>query len=1358
MAPANAPSTELAPPGWERVRVAGTGASATVVQVRATKGGALGALKLLGDVGLATSEARTAFSLRRRWGPALLDAGRAAAGAWVLFEWEPGRALVPAEIPAAERAETALVVAHGVGRGLAELHAAGVRHGDVKPANVLLRGRVPKRDGASERGATLVDLGLATSFGEGARGGTARYASPELRTRGEAGPAADLWALGVVLAEIAGAAGAAAADPLAALGSDELAQWIRCLVAPSPGARMSARELADRAARKLGLEPDPAEGAAARRMDVARAYVAVRSAELARAAGVGDVQGAPRAWLEEALRLERRLAGPAPRGAPELGPLSAIARQRFLVMLVGPVAATFGAGEGTDAQLVERLFELADAGPLGAVRARDLRRSKRGTARWESARGSDRDCALALELERAAPDPRALALVEARIAEGEAPPTLALLFADAAARAGELARAALVLASIDGPEARVVHADVRRRMGDRATARSLAEAAAKTSPRARAILARMAWDDGDDAGALRILADDDGPDAAEVRGLVAWRSPVPLAAEGLLERAALECGDSLARSRLDGVRGFLLQRGGRVVEAMRAIERAVDGALRAGAMPEEAAMLVTLASAAADAGDVGVALASATRGALLLDGLQRRSDAARAWLARAGALATVGAQAGADDAATEALRRSDDPLLRAYARLAQVETRAPGDEEALGFATEALAAVRGRGDEAELRVAARALVWAPGVLSASAVADLDARAATATPSARLEWLGARARTAGEGESRGALLSSLLRLAEVEAPLASRGPALAAARDLAMALADGEAARRFETLRRELAGRLKATTPAAYAEGLSAVAWTHDALAMGERFAPAQVAELETIVRALGERSTLRALLTQVLDSMVLWVGVERGLLLLRAPDGRLVPRAARNIGRSDLSGEQRALSMTLAKRAMESGEPVVATDAFDTLGDLHASVHALRLRSVVAAPLVARGETLGVVYLDDRARRGAVGARELAWVRMLATQAALAIADARDQVLLRRAARRAERAKARLERLLEERETELGAVREELSRVREDDRGLRFSYDAIAGRSEPMQRLLRVVDRVTSSDVPVLLSGESGTGKELIARALHQNGPRAKRSFVSENCGAVPEALLESTLFGHLRGSFTGASQNRPGLFDLADGGTLFLDEIGEMPLAMQAKLLRVLQDGEVRPIGADRSRRVDVRLIAATHRDLEAMVAAKAFREDLFYRLNVVQLRIPPLRERTADIPLIVQRLAEKHAPKRRVRFTRAALDRLVAFPWPGNVRQLENEVRRAIVLGAGEGELVIDVSDLSPEVVRGAGEAAREVGLHLRSRVDELEKELLSEALAKTDGNQTKAAEMLGLSRFGLQKMMKRLKLVRA
>ncbi|HKQ69195.1 MAG TPA: sigma 54-interacting transcriptional regulator, partial [Polyangiaceae bacterium] len=511
----------------------------------------------------------------------------------------------------------------------------------------------------------------------------------------------------------------------------------------------------------------------------------------------------------------------------------------------------------------------------------------------------------------------------------------------------------------------------------------------------------------------------------------------------------------------------------------------------------------------------------------------------------------------------------------------------------------------------------------------------------------------------------------------------------------------------------------------------------------------QISDFESLVRALGTRDRLRPLLEQVLDSLILWTGVERGLLLMSAPSGKLVPRAARNLARSDLEGEQKLLSHSLAQRAIDLGEPVVAVDAAGEMPSMHASVHALKLRSVLAIPLVARGSTLGVVYLDDRIRRGAFGPKELAWVRLVGSLAAVAIADARDQILLRRAARRAERAKLALSTELSRREAELDAIGRELRRTR-DATGTRFRYDAIVGKSGVMLDMLKVVDRVTVSEVPVLLIGESGSGKELVARAIHANGPRSPKTFVGENCAAIPETLLESTLFGHARGAFTGADRARAGLFEVAHRGTLFLDEIGEMSLPMQAKLLRVLEEGEVHPLGTERSRRVDVRVIAATHRHLEQMVKEGKFREDLFYRLNVISIRIPPLRDRPDDIPVLVHHFIEKHGGGHKRRVSSEALLRLRRYPWPGNVRQLENEVRRAMVLS----DDVIDVEHLTTEVQRRPDDRDSEpVGLRVRPRVDALETELVRTALVETRGNQTKAAEMLGLSRFGLQKMIKRL-----
>jgi transcriptional regulator with GAF, ATPase, and Fis domain len=246
------------------------------------------------------------------------------------------------------------------------------------------------------------------------------------------------------------------------------------------------------------------------------------------------------------------------------------------------------------------------------------------------------------------------------------------------------------------------------------------------------------------------------------------------------------------------------------------------------------------------------------------------------------------------------------------------------------------------------------------------------------------------------------------------------------------------------------------------------------------------------------------------------------------------------------------------------------------------------------------------------------------------------------------------------------------------------------------GASPAMQAVYALIERVAQSDVPVLIRGETGSGKELVARALHRAGPRRRREFLAVNCAAVPANLLESELFGHVKGAFTGAVENRKGHFVVADGGTLLLDEIGDMPLEMQAKLLRVLQEGEVRAVGSSRTTRVDVRVLAATHRDLSAMCRAGTFREDLYFRLNVVEIRLPPLRERRGDVPLLVRACAGRLAAelgRPTPTFTPQALERLDAWRWPGNVRELENELRRAIALSNSP----IGEQDLSPQLRAG-------------------------------------------------------------
>jgi len=1370
------PSEELAGGpllgGWERLAAVGQGATATVWRARARAGGRLVALKVAkADAAAREAVAREAALLARvarRWGPAIVDA----APGLVATEWVEGTPLDPLAVDG-DRERLAAVVAHAVGRALEELHQAGVRHGDVKPANVLLASRAPARDAAEDRGATLIDLGLATRLAEGALGGTPRYAAPELRQRGEVGPAADLWALGVLLAEVLDPRVAGAADARAAIAGwsgarSEPARWVEALLAIAPGGRPSASWLAVRASRWLGLAVDPREEQLARVDRVRRTYLGERARDVVAGATVSSAIDEPaRAWLTEAVALAAKLDGArdAPGSAPAaIEPLGPVRRARWLVSLVGVAAASWplGADDAAEGALVARAVELARQRDPSSWTLDDVVGRAHGEApAWDAGTGEEQLVRVARELARPVPHPAAIELAEDRVGRPGAPSSLAVQLASTMLRAGQAGRAWAALAAAGGPEVDALRAEVARRRGDAELATAAARRAVDAAQgpvrwAAKATLARLAWDAGSLDEAERLLDGAGGPAAAEVRALVAWRRGTHDPGLRALEQALAEPLDADVRARLEGARGLLELARGASAAALGAFERAAELATRAGAVLEEATYATSVAAAATDAGDIARALSSATRAALLWERLGRRSRAARAWLARAASLATVGAAHATDEAAGEAVARaleSGDVQASAYARWAQVEVRSPGDERARAWAIEADRSLDEAGAEDRARAAARLLVWAPDAIDDARVAATDALAATLAPAARWEWWGARAAAvlAGRGPGGDApVLGALASLVGTPAPLGSRGPALDAAVRLATHRGDGEVARRLEQARLAAARALREGTPAEHLGSLASVAWARVSAVDGDdvAFAPAQVAQLESIVRALSSRDRLRPLLEQVLDTMVLWTGVERGLLLLRGPDGRLVPRAARNLARRDLAGEQLALSQTIARRAVDSGDAVVATDAFSSLGDVHASVHALKLRSVLAVPLVARGETLGVVYLDDRVRKGAFGARELAWVRVVASQAAMAIADARDAVLLRRAVGRADRARTRVEALLREREAELDVTRSRLELARGDGE-TRFRYDGIVGRSEAMRDLLRLVDRVTASDVPSLVVGESGTGKELVARAIHANGPRARRTFVSENCATVPDTLLESTLFGHVKGAFTGASASRAGLFDVADGGTLFLDEIGEMPLAMQAKLLRVLQDGEVRAVGGERTHKVDVRVIAATHRDLLAMVADGAFREDLFYRLNVVALRVPSLRERAEDIPLLVEHFVRKHAGGRAVKVTRAAMAKLAAFPWPGNVRQLENEVRRALVLCDG----VVDLAELSADVVRGGPSASRGAGLDLRSRVDALETELVVEALAKTRGNQTRAAQLLGLSRFGLQKMMKRL-----
>jgi len=312
--------------------------------------------------------------------------------------------------------------------------------------------------------------------------------------------------------------------------------------------------------------------------------------------------------------------------------------------------------------------------------------------------------------------------------------------------------------------------------------------------------------------------------------------------------------------------------------------------------------------------------------------------------------------------------------------------------------------------------------------------------------------------------------------------------------------------------------------------------------------------------------------------------------------------------------------------------------------------------------------------------------------------------------------------------------------------------------DGIIGDSAKIREILRMISRLKDTWTPVLICGESGTGKELVARAIHYRGTFAKRPLVAVDCGALVPTLMESDLFGYAKGAFTGAAKSKVGLFQAADGGTIFLDEIGELPLELQAKLLRVLQEKEVRPVGSNESIHVQVRVVAATNRDLESAIREGAFRKDLFFRLNVVSITLPPLRERRSDIPMLAQYFLDRLAEGENIKFTSAAMKLLMRYDWPGNVRELENCLCRAVTLGDRK---VIDESDLSPALLQGNSKdkkdkvesaAPDEDDASSTVALDELERLTIQRVFDKVGGDKTKAGELLGISRATLYRKLKR------
>ncbi len=495
-------------------------------------------------------------------------------------------------------------------------------------------------------------------------------------------------------------------------------------------------------------------------------------------------------------------------------------------------------------------------------------------------------------------------------------------------------------------------------------------------------------------------------------------------------------------------------------------------------------------------------------------------------------------------------------------------------------------------------------------------------------------------------------------------------------------------------------------------------------------------EVFRLNREILDEGNLERLVRRAVDAAMTLTGAERGVLLLRR-EGRLDVAAART-HQKDLEDPLASISRTVIERSIDEGRATVTTDAREDLSLRSiASVEELGLRSVLCVPLRLRGRAVGALYLDNPFERAVFDASDLELTESFCAQAMLAIRAAERRQQLATLLRQVRAANQRLH-------GELKLTRRDAER-RASSRDKVFA--GITGDSAAMRGVFQLIEAVGPTEISVLITGESGTGKELAARAIYQASRRADRPFVAENCAAVPQGLLESTLFGHVKGAFTGADSDRPGLFEMADGGTLFLDEIAEMPLELQTRLLRVLQEKEVRPIGSKRVIRVDVRVIAATNRNAREAVAQGKMREDLYYRLQGAEIHLPPLRERPEDIPLLVERFLRENASgdQRSKRLEPETLERLLRYSWPGNIRELENEVRRLAVLAPGE---VIGPALLSPQVREGA--VLRPTGVvagpaDVRS-LAEVEREAILGALRAFGGHRGKAAAALEVSRSTL------------
>jgi serine/threonine-protein kinase PknK len=796
--------------------------------------------------------------------------------------------------------------------------------------------------------------------------------------------------------------------------------------------------------------------------------------------------------------------------------------------------------------------------------------------------------------------------------------------------------------------------------------------------------------------------------------------------------------------------GFLKARAGGREEAVPILEGVRDAAAGRGSLGLEEAAIARLAMVAIDAGELDRAIVLAEQAAdlalhlgdpnlLLVD--QCRLADARIRCGRAGEAVPL---------LQEALGRPTtrvEPENADYARMllayAWMETGATEDGRVRALLEECLARCRGRSKRRPLLMAlaiemerrARPGCQDPfepaskelDAVVASSSEPLDPEIRIRRSLARAAWRLARGDAEGaRGEAEEA----------VEAARSGGAPAFEARARAALSCALERAGREEEArqalregrrLLSEAAGRIASEEVRADFLRCPAFAPLAEEAAAVARGADRRLLALYDMIRTLNSETDPEALLEAILDMALGAVGAERGMILLKEDrEGTAGEESSVRLARgleTETERDAESYSRSVVAAAGE-GRSLLALDAGSDprFRDLK-SVSLYGIRSLMCVPLRSRGRIIGTVYLDCRRGGTLFTPDDLRFVEAFSDHAALALENTR--------------ARARLER----RNRELLAAAD-----------VRTSFASIIGRSAPMQAVFDLIEKVAATDLPVLIQGESGTGKELVARAIHAHGPRRRRTFLTENCAAIPETLLESELFGHVRGAFTGAERSHPGLFEQADGGTLFLDEVGDMSPGMQARLLRVLEEGEVRRVGGEATAHVNVRILAATHRDLASETRSGRFREDLLYRLQVLTVEIPPLRKRPGDVALLAEHFLARIAAERG-RPTPPIDDEALAvferYAWPGNVRELQNALQRLALL-AGACPIGLDAIESDPQLRRILlpMTRSREPAFSLRTG----EREQILAAIEAARGNRKRAAALLGVSRATLYRKLGR------